>query len=232
MGNSEVGHLNLGAGAVVQQDLTRIDEAVADGTLAGNEVLRAALAGAERVHLIGLVSDGGVHSSDEHLRALIAPGRASSASRTLVVHAFTDGRDTLAARRRAATSPQVEGWCAAAGRRRARSGTVVGRYFAMDRDRRWDRAQQALDLLVHGAAEHHAPTAARGRPRPPTRAARPTSSSPPTTVGDEARDPPRRQRPGLQLPPRPDARDHARAGRPVLHRGRPRRRRARRRYTS
>ena len=94
MGNSEVGHLNLGAGAVVRQDLVRIDDAVADGSLAQNEVLRAAFADAERVHLIGLVSDGGVHSSLEHLRALIELGRAL-AVKDLVVHAFTDGRDTL-----------------------------------------------------------------------------------------------------------------------------------------
>src|SRR2546430_5406311 len=76
MGNSEVGHLNLGAGAVVRQDLTRIDDAVADGSLARNEVVREALAGAERVHLLGLVSDGGVHSGFEHLRALIELGAA------------------------------------------------------------------------------------------------------------------------------------------------------------
>ena len=74
MGNSEVGHLNLGAGAVVRQDLVRIDDAIADGSLAQNETLRAAFADAERVHLLGLVSDGGVHSSLEHLRALIALG--------------------------------------------------------------------------------------------------------------------------------------------------------------
>src|SRR3954454_2526826 len=88
MGNSEVGHLTLGAGAIVPQDLARIDAAVQDGTLAENEVLQAALRDAERVHLIGLVSDGGVHSSDRHLRALIeiAPGA--------IVHAFIDGRDT------------------------------------------------------------------------------------------------------------------------------------------
>ncbi|HYM55335.1 MAG TPA: 2,3-bisphosphoglycerate-independent phosphoglycerate mutase, partial [Solirubrobacteraceae bacterium] len=74
MGNSEVGHLNLGAGAVVRQDLVRIDDAVADGQLAQNEVVRAAFADAPRVHLLGLVSDGGVHSSLDHLRALIALG--------------------------------------------------------------------------------------------------------------------------------------------------------------
>ena len=77
MGNSEVGHLNLGAGAVVRQDLARIDDALADGSLAANPLLREAFTGAERVHLIGLVSDGGVHSSLEHLRA---PGRRSRAS--------------------------------------------------------------------------------------------------------------------------------------------------------
>ena len=158
MGNSEVGHLNLGAGAVIKQDLTRIDEAVEDGALAANEVLRAALADAPRVHLIGLVSDGGVHSSDEHLRALIALA-AELGVPELVVHAFTDGRDT---------SPHgaerflvdVEGWCAAAGpSTRARVGTVIGRYFAMDRDRRWDRVQQAFDLLVRGRGQHTAATA-------------------------------------------------------------------------
>src|SRR5947209_1054538 len=94
MGNSEVGHLNLGAGAVVRQDLVRIDDAIANGALAENEALRAAFEGAERVHLIGLVSDGGVHSSLAHLRALIEIG-SSLAVRDLVVHAFTDGRDTL-----------------------------------------------------------------------------------------------------------------------------------------
>jgi 2,3-bisphosphoglycerate-independent phosphoglycerate mutase len=145
MGNSEVGHLNLGAGAVVKQDLLRIDEAAADGSLARNEVLRAAMAGAPRVHLIGLVSDGGVHSSLEHLEALVdmAPGE-------VVVHAFTDGRDT-SPRGGAAFVARIE--------ERARVASVVGRYYAMDRDRRWDRTQLAYDLLVHGRAEHRAETA-------------------------------------------------------------------------
>jgi 2,3-bisphosphoglycerate-independent phosphoglycerate mutase len=94
MGNSEVGHLNLGAGAVVRQDLVRIDDAIEDGSLADNETLRAAFADAPRTHLIGLVSDGGVHSSLHHLHALVALGRSLAAS-DVVVHAFTDGRDTL-----------------------------------------------------------------------------------------------------------------------------------------
>jgi 2,3-bisphosphoglycerate-independent phosphoglycerate mutase len=132
MGNSEVGHLNLGAGAVVRQDLVRIDDAVADGSLAQNELLRSAFADADRVHLIGLVSDGGVHSSIEHLRALIALGR-SLAVKDLVVHAFTDGRDTLphAGIEYLRDLDSIQG---------ARVGSVVGRYWAMDRDKRWERS--------------------------------------------------------------------------------------------
>ncbi len=152
MGNSEVGHLNLGAGAVVKQDLTRIDEAVADGSLADNEVLREAFTGAERVHLIGLVSDGGVHSSSEHLRALIELAAELEVD-DLVLHAFTDGRDT-APTGGAEYLAEVERWLAEAGI--GRVGSVVGRYYAMDRDRRWDRIQLAYDLLVHGRADREA----------------------------------------------------------------------------
>jgi 2,3-bisphosphoglycerate-independent phosphoglycerate mutase len=161
MGNSEVGHLNLGAGAVVRQDLVRIDDAIADGTLARNEVLRAALHGAPRVHLLGLVSDGGVHSSLQHLRALIALGGELGVA-DMVVHAFTDGRDTLP-HAGAAYLAELDGTPG------ARVGSVVGRYWAMDRDRRWERTQRAYDMLVHGRAPHHADsgeqavTAAYGR---------------------------------------------------------------------
>jgi 2,3-bisphosphoglycerate-independent phosphoglycerate mutase len=154
MGNSEVGHLNLGAGAIVKQDLTRIDEAVADGTLADNEVLRAAIDDAPRVHLIGLVSDGGVHSGSRHLEALVA--MAGAAAPEVVVHAFTDGRDTLPDSG-AGFVEQLERWCEEAGN--VRVGSVVGRYWAMDRDKRWDRTQKAYDLLVHGRAEHRADSA-------------------------------------------------------------------------
>ncbi len=147
MGNSEVGHLNLGAGAIVPQDLARIDKAVEDGTLAENEVLLAALKDAPRVHLIGLVSDGGVHSSDRHLKALIELVGAGA-----IVHAFTDGRDT-SPKGGAKYLADVESWG-------GRVGSVIGRYFAMDRDKRWDRVQKAYDLLVHGKADHHSGTAA------------------------------------------------------------------------
>jgi 2,3-bisphosphoglycerate-independent phosphoglycerate mutase len=152
MGNSEVGHLNLGAGAVVVQDLTRIDEAAESGGFSDNDVLREAVSGAERVHLIGLVSEGGVHSGWAHLEALIRLG-AELRVPDLVLHAFTDGRDTLP-HSGAGYLETVEGRMADAGV--GRIGSVVGRYYAMDRDRRWDRTQLAYDLLVHGRAEHHA----------------------------------------------------------------------------
>jgi 2,3-bisphosphoglycerate-independent phosphoglycerate mutase len=182
MGNSEVGHMNLGAGAVVMQDLTRIDLAVERGELAENPVLREAMSGAERVHLIGLVSDGGVHSGFRHLEALIRMG-ASLGVPDPVVHAFTDGRDTLPTSG-AGYLETVEGWMAQAGV--GRVGSVVGRYWAMDRDRRWDRTQRAYDLLVHGRAEHRAasgPEAARGAyEREET-----DEFITPVTVGEEAR---------------------------------------------
>ena len=154
MGNSEVGHLNLGAGAVVKQDLVRIDDAISDGSLAENRVLREAFSGAPRIHLIGLVSDGGVHSSLEHLRALIALGEEVAPGVDLVVHAFTDGRDTLphAGASYLAELDRIAG---------TRVGSVVGRYWAMDRDRRWERTQRAYDMLVHGRAPYRADSGER-----------------------------------------------------------------------
>jgi 2,3-bisphosphoglycerate-independent phosphoglycerate mutase len=152
MGNSEVGHLNLGAGSIVPQDLARIDKAVEDGSLAANETIRAALTASERVHLIGLVSEGGVHSSEEHLKALIRVA-AELQVPDLVIHAFTDGRDTSPTSG-AASVARVEAACREAGTGRVAS--VVGRYFAMDRDQRWERTEQAVDLLCESTAEHHA----------------------------------------------------------------------------
>jgi 2,3-bisphosphoglycerate-independent phosphoglycerate mutase len=156
MGNSEVGHLNLGAGSVVMQDLTRIDAAARDGSFAENPVLRAALPGGGRVHIIGLISDGGVHSSMDHLRALIELASAQGIGE-LIVHAFTDGRDTSPTGGEGYLET-VETWLSRAGG--GRIGTVIGRYYAMDRDRRWDRVQKAYDLLVHGRGERTAPTGA------------------------------------------------------------------------
>jgi len=150
MGNSEVGHLNLGAGAVVAQDLKRIDDAVADGSFAGNEALVAAMEGAERVHLVGLVSDGGVHSSLEHLEALQAMAHQRGVE-DLVIHAFTDGRDTSPTAG-AGYLEQVEGVGS------GRVATVIGRYYGMDRDGREERTKKACDLLVSGKGEHRAET--------------------------------------------------------------------------
>jgi 2,3-bisphosphoglycerate-independent phosphoglycerate mutase len=181
MGNSEVGHMNLGAGAIVKQDLTRIDEAVEDGTLADNDVFADAMRDAERVHLIGLVSDGGVHSGWKHLQALIELAARREVP-DLVIHAFTDGRDTSPTAG-AGYLETVEGWCRDAGA--GRIGSVVGRYFAMDRDKRWDRTQKAYDLLVHGRAEHHADSGSDA-----VRAAYERDETDefitPTTVGEEA----------------------------------------------
>jgi 2,3-bisphosphoglycerate-independent phosphoglycerate mutase len=149
MGNSEVGHLNLGAGAVVKQDLARIDDAIADGSFFENDALRAACAaaraGSGRLHAMGLVSDGGVHSGFTHLRALIELATREQVP-DLVVHAFTDGRDTLPDSG-AGFVRELEGWL---GEHGGRIGTVGGRYYAMDRDRRWDRTERAYDAIVRG----------------------------------------------------------------------------------
>jgi 2,3-bisphosphoglycerate-independent phosphoglycerate mutase len=155
MGNSEVGHLNLGAGAVVRQDLVRIDDAIATHAFDSNPVIVQALECSPRVHLIGLTSDGGVHSSLEHMHALIELA-AERGTPELLVHCFTDGRDTPPHAGEGYVGT-VEDWCRQADPRGAfRVASVVGRYFAMDRDRRWERTQQAYDLLVHGSAPHRA----------------------------------------------------------------------------
>ncbi len=148
MGNSEVGHLNLGAGAVVKQDLTRINDSIADGSFFENPVLRDACARARssprgRLHLMGLVSDGGVHSGWEHIEACIELA-AQEGVPDLVVHAFTDGRDTLPDSGRGYLA-ELERWLHHAGR----VGTVSGRYYAMDRDNRWERTKLAYDAIVH-----------------------------------------------------------------------------------
>lgn len=149
MGNSEVGHLNIGAGRVVMQDLPRIDRAVADGSLAANPVLTDFIAALKRsgsiCHLLGLVSPGGVHSHQDHVVALARIVTAAGVK--VVIHAFTDGRDTPPRsgredlRRLAEALPEG-----------ARVGTVCGRYYAMDRDKRWDRVQKAYAALVDGEA--------------------------------------------------------------------------------
>jgi 2,3-bisphosphoglycerate-independent phosphoglycerate mutase len=149
MGNSEVGHLNLGAGRIVYQDLTRIDKAVADGELGKNRVLQATFDRARKrgtLHFIGLLSPGGVHSHEHHLHALLRLA-ADAGVKRIRVHAFLDGRDTppRSAKKSIEATESVL---------RAISGgavaTVSGRFFAMDRDKRWDRVEKAYRAMVSG----------------------------------------------------------------------------------
>jgi 2,3-bisphosphoglycerate-independent phosphoglycerate mutase len=135
MGNSEVGHLTIGSGRILFQDLVRVNASIEDGSFFENEALRAAFERGENVHLLGLVSHGGVHSHIEHLQALLrfAPERTW-------IHAFTDGRDVSphSALHDLAELPND------------RIATVAGRYYAMDRDERWDRTEKALDAIMRG----------------------------------------------------------------------------------
>lgn len=150
MGNSEVGHLNLGAGRIVYQDLTRINKAIAEGTLATNPVFVEAIEKAKtsRLHFIGLVSDGGVHSHEAQLIAMVK--LASEAGvKDIAIHAITDGRDTSPTGGGAYIS-ELEDQVTPCG---ARIVTVTGRYYAMDRDRRWERTKLAWDTIVHGVGE-------------------------------------------------------------------------------
>src|SRR3954462_7222078 len=158
MGNSEVGHLNLGAGAIVKQDLARIDDAVADGSFFDNEVLLAAGGRARpsprgRPHRLGLVSDGGVHSGWEHIEAAIELASQEGVP-DVVFHAFTDGRDTLPHGGKSYLA-ELERWLRQAGR----IATVSGRYYAMDRDTRWERTKLAYDAIVHARGLPAASTA-------------------------------------------------------------------------
>jgi 2,3-bisphosphoglycerate-independent phosphoglycerate mutase len=150
MGNSEVGHLNLGAGRIVYQDLTRINKAIREGTFAQNPVLQDAFAKAKghRIHFLGLISDGGVHSHQDHLTALCDAAKAAGVE-DIMVHAITDGRDT-APQGGAEYMAKLERDLAPSG---AQIATVIGRYYAMDRDRRWERNKLAWDAIVLGRGE-------------------------------------------------------------------------------
>lgn len=150
MGNSEVGHLNLGAGRIVYQDLTRINKAVEEGKLKENAVLQEAFAKARtgRLHFLGLVSDGGVHSHMEHLVALANAAKEAGVA-DILVHAITDGRDSSPTGG-ASYIAHVEKGLASSG---AKIATVIGRYYAMDRDNRWERNKLAWDAIVLGRGE-------------------------------------------------------------------------------
>lgn len=180
MGNSEVGHLNIGAGRIVYQDMTRIDVAVEMGELASNPALNGLIAAVRRaggrLHFAGLLSDGGVHSHIDHLGALMDIAAAQGVD--VRVHAFMDGRDTsptsgsgflerlremMERTRRAHPGVSVE------------QASLVGRFYAMDRDKRWERVKVAWDLMVHGEARVR--TIPWRRSRRSTRRARRTNSS-------------------------------------------------------
>lgn len=160
MGNSEVGHMNIGSGRVVYQDLTRIDAAIADGSFFDNAALVGACEAARRgggtLHVLGLISPGGVHSHERHVHALLELAAKRGVDR-VAVHAFLDGRDTPP-RSAEPSLRALAAKCAALGN--ARIATVSGRYFAMDRDQRWDRVQLAYDAIAEAKAEFRAADAA------------------------------------------------------------------------
>jgi 2,3-bisphosphoglycerate-independent phosphoglycerate mutase len=152
MGNSEVGHLNLGAGRVVNQELQRINVAIKDGSFAHNKIILAAIRGAKAdgrpLHLLGLVSDGGVHSHTRHLKAIVDTCLKEGLTE-VYIHAFTDGRDT---------DPKsglgyIRGLQEHLNDTTGKIATVSGRYYAMDRDKRWQRVKLAYDALVQGAGQ-------------------------------------------------------------------------------
>ena len=162
MGNSEVGHMNLGAGRIVYQDFTRITKAIRDGDFYTNPVITAAVdkavAAGKAVHVLGLLSEGGVHSHEDHLHAMVKLA-VDRGAQQVYVHAFLDGRDTPP--KSAMPSLQkMEDAVRATGKGRVAS--IIGRYFAMDRDNRWDRVEQAYRLLTEGVAVRTAATAMAG----------------------------------------------------------------------
>ncbi|MFA7430927.1 MAG: 2,3-bisphosphoglycerate-independent phosphoglycerate mutase [Rhodospirillaceae bacterium] len=157
MGNSEVGHMNIGAGRVVMQDLPRIDHCIRDGKLSSNATLQQFIAALKTTggaaHLMGLMSPGGVHSHQDHMAALAA--ELNGAGVPVVVHAFMDGRDTAPQSGKGFLEDFLK---ATRDLPKMAVGTVAGRYYAMDRDNRWDRVELAYDALVLGQAERF-PTA-------------------------------------------------------------------------
>ena len=159
MGNSEVGHLNIGSGRVVQQEYTRIDAAIKSGEFFKNAVLTKAAATAREnssaLHVLGLLSPGGVHSHEAQIATMVEMA-AESGVKNIYVHAFLDGRDTPP-KSAAASLEMMHKKCAQF--QGARIATIVGRYYAMDRDQRWERVQAAYDLITQGKAEYQAPDA-------------------------------------------------------------------------
>ncbi|HZF11168.1 MAG TPA: 2,3-bisphosphoglycerate-independent phosphoglycerate mutase, partial [Thermoanaerobaculia bacterium] len=155
MGNSEVGHLNLGAGRVVDQDITRISKAIREGEFARNPAFAGLIdrvkQGDGRLHLLGLCSDGGVHSHIDHLHALIDLGAAAGVP--MVVHCITDGRDTSPTSGRDFVASIADHLARVADGNIGAIGTISGRYYTMDRDKRWERTEKAYRAIVSGEGE-------------------------------------------------------------------------------
>ncbi|MCR4459394.1 2,3-bisphosphoglycerate-independent phosphoglycerate mutase [Pseudescherichia sp. L3] len=162
MGNSEVGHVNLGAGRIVYQDLTRLDVEIKERTFFSNPVLAGAVDNAvaqgKAVHIMGLLSAGGVHSHEDHILAMVELAAARGAEK-IYLHAFLDGRDTPP-RSAESSLKRFEEKFAELGK--GRVATIIGRYYAMDRDNRWDRVEQAYDLMTQAKGEYQADTAVAG----------------------------------------------------------------------
>ena len=153
MGNSEVGHLNIGAGRIVYQDLVKINRACKDGSIMENPQVKAAFTYAKennkKLHLMGLTSDGGVHSSLDHLFKLIEIGKAYGLKNQTFVHCFMDGRDTDPKSGKGFIE-QISKVCAD---NDAAIASIVGRFYAMDRDKRWERVKEGYDLIVNGTGK-------------------------------------------------------------------------------
>lgn len=162
MGNSEVGHLNIGAGRVVYQEYTRVDHAIESGAFFSNPMLKAAMKSAKdnngALHILGLLSDGGVHSHERHIHAMLQMA-ADEGMQEIYIHAFLDGRDT-APKSAEINIARMQQKIAEVGS--GRIASIIGRYFAMDRDRRWQRVKAAYDLLTQGKSEFTAPSALEG----------------------------------------------------------------------
>lgn len=162
MGNSEVGHMTLGAGRVVYQNFTRINKAISDGDFFTNEVyldaIDRAVSKGKAVHIMGLLSPGGVHSHDDHIKAAVQLA-ADRGAKEVYVHAFLDGRDVPP---RSAEQPLIKIEAQLKELGIGRVATISGRFFGMDRDNRWDRVQQAYDLMTEGKADYRANTALEG----------------------------------------------------------------------
>lgn len=159
MGNSEVGHVNLGAGRVVYQDFTRVTKAIADGDFFENPVLAnnldKAIEANKAIHVMGLLSEGGVHSHQEHIFALLKMA-AKRGAKKIYLHAFLDGRDTPP---QSAKGPLQAADEVFADLGVGKTASVIGRYYAMDRDSRWDRVESAYNLIAHGKGDHTAENA-------------------------------------------------------------------------